>query len=241
MTIMDAQADMNKLMLCWDHRNDEARLSKNSLTMLEQLFRNKAKGSLYALLVEKDYVQEIEVDENALLKTSFRLFTVEFDLTEAGVLAYREVLALIFEYFRKVSEEWLDKNETLALFEEYRTISKLSYDVFDIQDREEYTCALAENMLNIYEPQKLLKKVATMPVIDEYDIKDIRKYLKQFSYENCKIVMMGKGLLSNKELLEIAGEPTTGLKREHWMKTKYKNFLKSPDSRSVYEGRQEEW
>ena len=150
------------------------------------------------------------------------------------MIAYREVLALIFEYFRKVKDEWLDNNQTLDLFEEYRTISKLKYDVFDVQDKEEYTCYLAENMLNIYKPEKLLKKVVGMPVVDEYDIKDIRKYLNLFSYENCKIVMMGKGLLSNQELMEKTGEPTTGLKRELWMRTKYKNFLKDPDYRSVY-------
>ena len=69
-----------------------------------------------------------------------------------------------------------------------------------------------------------------MPVVEEYDVEDIRKYLGEFSYEKCKIVMMGKDILSNKELLEKAGEPTSGLKKEKWTLAKYKNFEKNSNS-----------
>ena len=121
--MINSQAEINKMLLSWDFHNDDERLAKNSLTMLEQLFRNKASGSLFALLVEKNYIHQIEVDENAILKTCFRLFTVEFEMTENGVIAFREVIALVFEYFRKVRDEWLVNDEPLTLFEEYRTMS----------------------------------------------------------------------------------------------------------------------
>ena len=85
-------------------------------------------------------------------------------------------------------------------------------------------------MLNIQNPNKLLKRVPAMPVVEEYDVEDIRKYLGEFSYEKCKIVMMGKDILSNKELLEKAGEPTSGLKKEKWTLAKYKNFEKNSNS-----------
>ena len=80
-----------------------------------------------------------------------------------------------------------------------------------------------------------------MPVVEDYDVEDIRKYLGEFSYEKCKIVMMGKDILSNKELLEKAGKPTSGLMKEKWTLTKYKNFEKTSNSSSVYADRQEEW
>ena len=122
-TIMNSNAELNKILLSFDFHNDDARLAKNSLTMLEQLFRNKASGSLFSLLVDKNYVHQIEVDENALLKSCFRLFTIEIELTETGLLAWKDVIAFVFEYFRKVRDDWLVNNEPLTLFEEYRTMS----------------------------------------------------------------------------------------------------------------------
>ena len=56
--------------------------------MLEQILRNKAKGSLYAVLAENNYVNSIEVDANDILKSAFKLFTVEIELTESGLIAY---------------------------------------------------------------------------------------------------------------------------------------------------------
>ena len=52
---------------------------------------------------------------------------------------------------------------------------------------------------------------------------------------------MGNEILSNKELLEQAGEPLCEIKKEKWTSTKYKNFEKSPDFKSVYAERQDEW
>ena len=65
----------------------------------------------------------MDVDENAILKSCFRLFTVEIELTETGILAWKEVIAFVFEYFRKARDEWLVNDEPLTLFEEYRTMS----------------------------------------------------------------------------------------------------------------------
>ena len=122
-TIMNANAETNNIMLCWDFKNDEPRQAKNSLTMLEQILRNKARGSLYAVLAENNYVNQIEVDANDIMKTAFKLFTVEIELTESGLLAYQEVIAIIFEYLRKVKDEWLVDGQTLDLLEEYKTMS----------------------------------------------------------------------------------------------------------------------
>ena len=59
-------------------------------------------------LNRRNYAQSICIDENFLLKTAFRMFTFEIDLTETGLLNYKEVIALVFEYLRKVKLEWLD-------------------------------------------------------------------------------------------------------------------------------------
>ena len=55
-------------------------------------------------MVDLGYVQTIEVDASDVLKSAFRVLTLEFELTDSGLLAYREVIALVFEYFRIVSD-----------------------------------------------------------------------------------------------------------------------------------------
>ena len=187
------------------------------------------------------YVQSIEVDASDVLKSAFRILTLEFELTETGVLAYREVIALVFEYLRIVRDEWLANDETLSLFEEYRTISQLSYDIYTVPDAEENVCYLAGLMVDIHDPRKLLKKAAAMPVVDDYDIKDIRQWLEEFSYENCKMILMGKGILSNSELLEKASKPISGVKKEQWTQTKYQLFEKDKDYRDVYADKTDQW
>ena len=51
------------------------------------------------------------------------MFTFEIDLTETGAQNYREVIALVFEYLRKVKEEWLADGQTLDLFDEVKILS----------------------------------------------------------------------------------------------------------------------
>ena len=99
--------------------------------MLQEILRSKAKGSLFSLLVKNNYANQIDVDPNDVLKSAFRFFTIEIDVTESGILAFKEVIAIVFEYFRKLRDEWLNNGNTLYLFDEHKTVSQLSYDIFE--------------------------------------------------------------------------------------------------------------
>ena len=44
------------------------------------------------------------------LQTPFRLFIVEFELTELGLTNYKKVLALTFEYLNIICKQWLAQN-----------------------------------------------------------------------------------------------------------------------------------
>ena len=105
--VSNALQEVSKLSLTWAFENDAERFQKKSLTLIGTLIDHKGKGSLYSLLADRNYVQAIERDEAFCMKTAFRLFMVDIELTETGLLCYREVIALVFEYFRKVKEEWL--------------------------------------------------------------------------------------------------------------------------------------
>ena len=52
---------------------------------------------------------------------------------------------------------------------------------------------------------------------------------------------MGNNILNNLELLAKVGDPISELKKEKWTQTKYMIFEKSPDSKSVYADKQNEW
>ena len=49
-------------------------------------------------------------------------------------------------------------------------------------------------------PQKLLKRVYEMPVVESYDTKHIKKLLEKFQYETCKIMLVGNEILENEDV-----------------------------------------
>jgi hypothetical protein len=87
------------------------------------------------------------------------------------------------------------------LFEEYSLLSQLSYDLYTVpEDKEEHVNQLAENLLTSKKPQKLLKRVYEMPVVESYDTKHIKKLLEIFQYETCKIMLVGNEILENEDV-----------------------------------------
>ena len=65
-----------------------------------------------------------------MIQSPFRLCTLEIDLTFEGLKNYKKVIAIVFEYFRIVREEWLADGKQLLFFKEMQTISNLSWEVF---------------------------------------------------------------------------------------------------------------
>ena len=51
-------------------------------------------------------------------------------MTFEGLKNYKKVIAIVFEYFRIVREEWLADGKQLLFFKEMQTISNLSWEVF---------------------------------------------------------------------------------------------------------------
>ena len=67
---------------------------------------------------------------NQPIVTPFRLLTLDFELTEQGILNYQKILALTFAYLKLVRENWLTEGTMLDLFKETKTMSNLSFDVY---------------------------------------------------------------------------------------------------------------
>ena len=125
---------MNKLFLMFSVPSDLKNAFKRSPHLVCQLFDHRGPGSLFACLKDLNWVLEIECDTSDCLKTAFNMLSIEFELTEAGLLNYKKILALIFAYIDKVRDEWLATGEALPVLEEMKTISSLSYDVYTVPD-----------------------------------------------------------------------------------------------------------
>ena len=104
---MNSNSEYNILLICWDYENTGNVNHTNSLILIRELLIHKGKGSLYATLMERNYISEIEMDDNQAIKTAFKLLSFELTLTDTGMKAFREILAIVFEYLRRVTEEWL--------------------------------------------------------------------------------------------------------------------------------------
>ena len=131
---VDSYQDMNKLFLMFSVPSDLKNAFKRSPHLVCQLFDHRGPGSLFACLKDLNWVLEIECDTSDCLKTAFNMLSIEFELTETGLLNYKKILALIFAYIDKVRDEWLASGEALPVLEEMKTISSLSYDVYTVPD-----------------------------------------------------------------------------------------------------------
>ena len=69
--------------------------------------QHKAEGSLYAALKGLNFAVDLILDLNTSIQSPFRLLTCEIDLTYEGLKNYKKVIAIVFEYFRIVREDWL--------------------------------------------------------------------------------------------------------------------------------------
>ena len=85
------------------------------------LIKHKGQNGLYSTLKKLNLIANIDLDENSLLQTSFRFISFELELTEFGLKNYKQVLALVFEYIRKIKDEWIPNG--IDLFEEMKTVS----------------------------------------------------------------------------------------------------------------------
>ena len=108
------------------------------MNLLSVLIAHKGPGSLYQCLKGLNYIHGISCDQNGCCVTAMRFITMEIDLTQNGMKNYKKILAIVFEYFRTVHDDWLDpekdRNEVVPLFKECQTIAKLSYDVYSVPD-----------------------------------------------------------------------------------------------------------
>ena len=86
-------------------------------------------------------------NNEASINTAFKCFSFEIILTEDGILHYKEVIALFFEFKRKIEEEWLAESEVLDVWQEEKILSNFKYDIYTARPANEHVCEIAEAMI----------------------------------------------------------------------------------------------
>ena len=78
-------------------------------------------------------------------------------LTDDGLQNYQKVLALFFEFQRKIKEEWLADGRVLDVWQEEKTVSNLIYDVYPVRPAEEHVLDIANAMIWCKDISKVIK------------------------------------------------------------------------------------
>ena len=82
-------------------------------------------------------------DDVASIKTAFKCINIEITLTEDGIQNYLKVLAIFFEYKRKLLEEWLADGKGLDVWQEEKTVSNLKWDVYPVRPADEHVLEIS--------------------------------------------------------------------------------------------------
>ena len=86
--VMDSNQDLNKICLFWMIENNWDKFSKKSLNLLDSMICHQGKGSIFNCLKQLNYASLIETDVNSDIKTAFRMYSIEIELTQSGIKNY---------------------------------------------------------------------------------------------------------------------------------------------------------
>ena len=89
----------------------------------------------------------MDSDDVQSISTAFKCVDLGLTLTEEGLKNYGKVLALVFEFIRKLKEEWLQEGEVLDVWQEEQTVSNLKYDIYTAQSADDHVCEVSQAMI----------------------------------------------------------------------------------------------
>ena len=131
------------LHLLFTMPDDPERDIGGNLQILVSLLSHRGEGSLYDLLIQQNYITEMDFDTVAEIWTLNRMVSLQLTLTDKGLNCRDKVLALIFEHLRRVREEWLADGKKIAFFEEMRLLNDAVWKIYAEQDKEEHLDRIA--------------------------------------------------------------------------------------------------
>ena len=83
------------------------------------------------------------------------------------------------------------------------------------------------------DPTQVVKETYTPELIKTIDADDLREYAALLTYDKAKIIMAGKEILSNNEVIQSLGAPLSEIKKDHWFRSSHRLYRK-PDGIESY-------
>ena len=155
----DSVCDANSVSLFWTLPHDAYDYqNKQSLILILSLLANESEGSLLSCLKSFNYASGVTADDVCSILTPFRLISFQLLLTEEGIQNIEKVLAVFFEYKRKLEEEWLADGKVLDYWQEEKTVSNLKYDVCSVRPAEEHALEVSQAMLWCDDVSQVIKR-----------------------------------------------------------------------------------
>ncbi|GJD08019.1 Insulin-degrading enzyme [Galdieria sulphuraria] len=200
--------DRRTLQISWPFPELFSKYEKKPEHYLSHLLGHESKGSLYYLLKEKGWINNLSCGPDLMLQT-FSTFGMTIELTEMGLVHVEDILYYTYEYVDCIR----NSNFPSHIFEESQKLEELR---FHFQERSEPLNEVVKNALNMqYYP---LSKILSGPYLIH-------------SFDANLILSLLEDMVPSKMCVMLSSKTFEGLldEREPWYGTYYGKFPLSGD------------
>jgi insulysin len=195
--------DIKRLSLVWELDQTLANDNeKKAVELIAYVLKNSSKNSLLEELKQEKLAEEIEIVGDRFGK-SHMLFRIDIALTKQGVAQIDTLVTRCFQAIARLKET----NVPATLFNEMKTLAKLSYQYQSREDAFQTVMRQADEMVN--------EDLATYPektvIPTTYDATYISSFLQALTPEQCMFFVQADPALSG----------VTPDKKEKWMNAEY--------------------
>lgn len=176
--------ETSMLTLTWPVPPIHKSYQKKPSNYISHLVGHEAAGSILSLLKKKGWANELLSGAQSTTE-SFSLFRVDIELTNEGLEHVNEIVLIIYQYLKLVSEKGIQA----WIFDETKYINEMRFRFKNKNEPFDYVQFLVETMFT-YPPEHVLSGVHLTPFFDAKLIEDyITTY---FSPANLRITVSAK-------------------------------------------------
>ena len=166
--------------------------------LLSYILQNGGKNGLLSALKKEELAENIRVSEDRFSATN-RLFTLDVELTDHGVLEVEKVITCCFEALARLKKTGIPR----YVFDEVQTIADTTFRYQSREDAFDFVSTSAHQMVD--EPLETFPQKTTLP--SEYNPEVYTQYIDQLTAKNAIFFV-----IADPKLTEVKS-----LKREKWM------------------------
>lgn len=185
---IEPMKNIRKLTLAFPVTKSTQYFENKPLSIISSLLGQEGKGSLYSYLKNQGLIESLGT--GAYGPDDFDRFTVSITLTPKGLVNYQQVTEAVFAYLQLLSNETYNKQ----YFKEQAAISTNSFDFLEKQSAAD-TARNLSRQLQYFLPKNILNEGY---LYSDYSHQLTTEYLAQLTPKNMRLVLVAKGLTTDK-------------------------------------------